>query len=184
MGFSPGIWPLLMKTSPELKPSSTTSLAICDRVHRSTRTSRLERPRFLGVEFITLHLSPFLAPPSRLDTEFLERFTRTPRSSCFLHFQFRRAMYPQSVRDPSRQNRTRLEHVCRYESATRPVEFHISRRIEHRRCDNTLFERLNVSFIRKVPRIRVVRLCQPLSELYVNYVRIRIMGVMYIIPIL
>lgn len=143
-----------MKTFPELKSSFTTSLAICERVHRGTRTSRLEHPRFLRVKFIILP-SSFLAPPSRIDIEFLERFTRTPRSSCFLHFQFRRAMYPRSVRDPSRQNRTRLEHVCRYESATRPVEFHVSRRIEHRRRgDDTSLEQLNVGFIRKAPRIR------------------------------
>lgn len=147
-------------------------------MHRGTRTSRLERSRFLGVKFNTF--PPFLASPSRIDIEFLERFTRTPRSSCFLHFQFRRAMYPQSVRDPSRQNRTRLEHVCRYRIREPvPWNFTFPRRIEHRRRDDTSFERLNVGFIRKVPGIHVVRLCQPLSELYVNYVRIRIMGVYY-----
>lgn len=112
-GFSPGIWPLLMKTSPELKPSSTTSLAICERLHRSNTYKPIRTPPI--PRGWVHHPPPFLAPPSRIDIEFLERFTRTPRSSCFLHFQFRRAMYPQSVRDPSRQNRTRLGHVCRYE---------------------------------------------------------------------
>lgn len=41
-------------------------------------------------------------------------------------------MYPRGVRDSGRRNRTRLERVCRYESAI-PEEFRLSSRIEHRR---------------------------------------------------
>lgn len=142
-----------MKTSHEFKPPSTTSLAICESAWKYTykpiRTPLIPRG-WVHHPLSPSVLPPFLAPPSRIDIEFLERFTGTPRSPCFLHFQFRRAMYPQSVRDPSRQNRTRLEHVCRYESAD-PFcgNSRFPYRIEHHHGSDMSFEWLSVGFTRE-----------------------------------
>lgn len=144
------------KHLPNLNGAFRTSLVICESAQKYTykpiRTLLIPR----GLKF-----HPPVSPSSLSRASFRGSTLNSSRDLPGLRdlrvsstFNSGALCNPQSAKDPSRQNRTRLEHVCRYESRDPSRgNFTFSRRIEHRtsprRGDDVSIERSQCRFCPK-----------------------------------